>query len=284
MNIPASTFQMLQRHWLAEPSALTQITMRAIHIAEHGLPANTSAMDARPVQTAWGNAVEFMDIRDDGVAVVPVHGPLGQKLTWFDKWAFEMTDYLDLRSDLEEAAAQGASLIVLDMNSPGGEVLGLHDFAKCVAEMNEIIPVVRFNGTLSASAAEYLSAGASLSLSAESAINGSIGSIAQAMDYSGYLEKLGIKARTFTSGDLKGIGNPYNAMPEAHQKFLQDMVNDSGAAFRQWMRDNRGEQVPDDAMRGQILRTSQALEFGLIDGIAPTLEHAIAQARETLGV
>ena len=270
-----------ENQWLCLSSALQTFTARLLENSDGALArldAGGVRLDSRPMEDAWGDPIPQMEMRDDGVAIVPVSGVLSVGVTPFEKWAFGLTDYRDIRADVDEAVMQGAKLIVFEMNSPGGSVAGLHETAEFIAQMADVVSMCKFNGILSCSAAEYLTAAVSPAFATASAINGSIGARAQKIDLTGFLEKAGIKVETYISGKFKNVGDPYSTTTKEQAEFIQASIDDCGAAFRDWMRLNRGDSIPDDAMEGQTLKTEQAIFAGLVDDQCGCLDDAIARS------
>jgi signal peptide peptidase SppA len=84
------------------------------------------------------------------------------------------------------------SAIVLQIDSPGGSVDGTQQFANAVK--NSAKPVVAYINGMMASAAMWIGSAASQRIaSSNTDVIGSIGTMASWNDFSGYMEKLGIK-------------------------------------------------------------------------------------------
>lgn len=204
-----------------------------------------------------------MAIDREGIASIHVFGPLGRGLSKLEK-SCGATDFADVQADIREAVAKGARGILLEVNSPGGTVSGTPETARLVATKQ--IPTVVFVDDLMASAAYYIGAGADAIVAEESAYVGSIGVYIPWMDYSDRIRALGYKPAPIVNegGDLKAIGFG-GALTDVQRTYLQDMVNSDFATFKAHVRSFR--EVPDSAMRGQILKGQAALDSALIDQI-----------------
>ena len=90
------------------------------------------------------------------VALMPVKGLLTPDTAAFEKW-FGWATYQGItRACAELAANDDVSAAVLDINSPGGMVLGLEGAAEAIAELAAVKPVHIVVNPLAASAAYFL--------------------------------------------------------------------------------------------------------------------------------
>lgn len=68
----------------------------------------------------------------EGVAVVPVYGPLIAKASWLEDLC-GITSYERIRNDLAAAVSYGAlTAVLLDVDSPGGQVTGCSETASMI--------------------------------------------------------------------------------------------------------------------------------------------------------
>ena len=208
-------------------------------------------------------------VTDDGIAVLAVNGPLAYKPDVFEMLFDGVEDSSQILSLLNAFALDGnIKGVLLDINSPGGSVTGGFEMADALAAVSAVKPTVAYTGGMMASLAYLLGSQASEIVASKGASVGSIGVIASWLDFTGYLEKLGIKAEVFTNtgGDLKGIGTPGRPMSDAQREHMQESVDAIFTQFASTVRANRPG-VPDSAMRGQVYRGSDAKGVGLIDRI-----------------
>lgn len=235
-----------------------------------------SHRDRRPKVDYNGDEIQQMTVTEHGLAIVPIHGPLMKGATGSDKYYFGVISHEDVEADLDEAVAQGATDILLDINSPGGTVAGTPELAAKIDELaGSAVNLYSFNRGLSASAAEYLSAGASHRFAVESSINGSIGTILQTLDLSKMLENFGVKVHTFASGKYKGTGNPYTAMTDDQKDYLKSMVKQLGAGFAAHMQSHRPS-MQSEHFQGQTFTAKEALAIGLTDETVRTRAEVLA--------
>lgn len=218
-----------------------------------------------------------LSIDAEGIATVHILGPLGRGLSKLEK-SCGATDFADIQAEIREAIAKGAKGLLLDINSPGGTVSGTPETARLVATKS--LPTVAFVDDLMASAAYYIGAGADAIVAEESAVVGSIGVYIPWVDYSERIRALGYKPAPIINkgGDLKALGFG-GTLTDPQRAFLQDMVDSDFAAFRDHVRAYRD--VPDSAMRGQILKGQPALDAALVDQLGDRAA-AVAKLRSLI--
>lgn len=215
-------------------------------------------------------------VSETGIATIHVNEALSRTATNVDK-LFGDTHYNDLIAELGQAASDPAVRgTLLDVASPGGSAIGAPEAAAAVLAARQQKPIVAYVEVVGASAAYYFASAANAIVASPSSIVGSIGTISSFVNFSGYLEKLGIEVTIMTprQADLKASGNPYREMTRAEEEFLQARIESINAAFTGWVQGQR-PQVADSAMRGQYFSGNDALGCGIIDQVG-TRADAIA--------
>jgi signal peptide peptidase SppA len=222
------------------------------------------------------------EITPDGLATIHVNDVLARGLTNVDR-LLGATDYNELLSELAMAGADPAVRgILLDVNSPGGSVIGLQETRDAVIAARQGKPLVSCIDLIGASAAYGLAVGANAVFASTSAIIGSIGTIATYSNVSGLLAQLGVKVEHMTGGDLKAAGTPFRDMTRAERDFLQGRVDMFSSAFRAWVQQNRPA-VDASSMRGQWFTGAESLHLGLIDQVGSKAD-ALAALRALAGL
>jgi signal peptide peptidase SppA len=214
---------------------------------------------------------------EDGVAMIHVKGILRQGLSFLES-CVEATDYKDVQAELSQAKNDPEiKSVLLDIDSPGGSVVGCLETAKMVQELGK--PVTAHIDSLGGSAAYFIACGADAIYASESAFVGSIGTIATFMDYAGMLENAGITPHIFTSekADMKAAGNMLRTPTPAEKQSMQDTVKEYGEQFLGFVLANRPG-VSDEVLRGNAVSGARGLATGLIDGIA-SREDAIEELK-----
>lgn len=153
--------------WAIEPDMLD--TIRAIALREGEGVESLQAREGRPLTNARNVTMR------DGVAVVPVTGPIFRYANLFTQISGATS--LDVLAKDFAAALDDPSVtaVVLDINSPGGQVTGIADFAAQVHAAGK--PVVAFVDGMAASAAYWIASAASQIVMSKSAMAGNVGAV-----------------------------------------------------------------------------------------------------------
>ena len=127
----------------------------------------------------------------DGVAVIPMVGPLFPRANMLTEMSGATS--LDMgAADLDAAVASAeVKAILLDVDSPGGVISGVNEFAGKVRAAAAAKPVHAYVGGMAASAAYWIASAASEIVVEESAMLGSIGvvmaaEVQEGLDRDGY--------------------------------------------------------------------------------------------------
>jgi protease-4 len=178
--------------------------------------------------------------------------------------------------------------VVLRLNSPGGTVGAseamYHVLMKFRRETGK--PVVACMMDLAASGAYYLACGCDGIMAQPSTVTGSIGTIMQTMSFEGTMAKLGIRAETIKSGELKDIASPLHDMSEEERAVLQGIIMEFYEQFTTVV--DRGRvgldmQQVRALADGRIFTGVKAAEAGLVDKLGYPSD-AVAWAKQKAGV
>lgn len=224
-----------------------------------------------------GEAVEMPQmVIADGVAVIPVCGVLGWQLSSIEKGS-GATDYRDIMDDVATASADpSVNLIVLDIDSPGGMVMGVAECAAAIADSGK--RTLAYGSGLVCSAAYWLACACDEIWATSSATIGSIGAYVPHHDVTDMLAQEGIKVRLFTSGVHKGAGYPGVPLSDAQAANIQAGIVAINADFRQHIADNRGALDSAD-MEGQTFRAQEAQNKGLIDVVTSDWRATLSESQ-----
>jgi signal peptide peptidase SppA len=204
------------------------------------------------------------------VAVIPVHGILAHRMDLFTETSGG-TSYESLAEQLSAAvSAPGVATILLDINSPGGEVYGLEEFASQIVEARKAKPVVAIANAQAASAAYWIASQADEFVVTPSGEVGSVGIISMHVDYSKYLENEGIKPTYLTTATHKAEFNPAEPLGEDsrayalremqtyHDKFVHAVASGRKVARKR---------VEEQFGKGRMVTSERAVELGMADRI-----------------
>ena len=203
----------------------------------------------------------------EGVAVLPVSGTLVHKYGYVQPTS-GMTGYDGVQQRLAEADADELiHTIMLDIDSPGGEVSGCRALAEFIAGLET--PVVAYVDEMAASAAYWVASACALIAAPPSANIGSIGVVWMHADYSGKLEKDGIKVTFIHAGKHKVDGNPYQSLSAEQAAAFQNEINALYDMFVEGVAAGRTAMSENDirATEARVYLAQEAMSLGLIDAV-----------------
>ncbi|CAK8162864.1 protease IV [Candidatus Xenohaliotis californiensis] len=169
----------------------------------------------------------------------------------------------DLRNNKHCAA------VVINVNSPGGSVVGSEILYNDISYINETKPVVVLMGTIAASGGYLLSLAADRIFAHEGTLTGSIGVVINSLEFTGLFEKLGINPLVIKKPYLKAVPSPFEKFSEDGRKAIDGVISDIYQYFFSLVEKNRN--ISRDKLLkiadGRVYTARQALNFNLIDQI-----------------
>jgi signal peptide peptidase SppA len=206
---------------------------------------------------------------EQGVAVISIEGTLAHKVGWIDAMS-GMTGYLQIREAFQDALADpGVRAIVLDIDSPGGEVSGCFDLADLIYDSRGKKPIWAILTECAYSAAYAIASAADIICIPRTGGAGSIGVIAMLADLSRATDKAGITVNIITFGARKADGNPYEPLADEARTRFQAQIDAAGELFVATVARNRG--LSAEAVRNTeaaCFGAEEAINLGLVDAIA----------------
>ncbi len=169
--------------------------------------------------------------------------------------------------------------IVLDVNSPGGQVFGVEELARKIYDARGKKPIVAVANHVMASAAYWIGTAADEVVVSPSGEVGSVGAFAAHVDESKAMEMAGIKVTYISEGKYKTEANPYEPLAEEAKAAIQESVKESYDSFVRGLARQRGkplEEVRNGFGQGRMVHARQAVQMGMADRIG-TLEDTIRQ-------
>jgi protease IV len=226
--------------------------------------------------------VERGDRMGDKVALITMRGLISSSIP--GTVSETMVD--DMRAALQQARNDfRVKAVVLEIDSPGGEVTASDEIYNAVIKLRQRKPVVIYMDTLAASGGYYISCGGRFLMANETTITGSIGVIIQTLNYEQLFNKVGLASVVFKSGKFKDMLNGARPMTPEERELVQGFVMKTYDKFLGIVAKERS--LPADVLRngiadGRILSGKEALEHKLIDGLGQ-IEDAYAKAKELGG-
>jgi signal peptide peptidase SppA len=214
-----------------------------------------------------------------GVALLPMYGVIAPKMNMFSEISGGTT-FQQATAQLREAiASKDVSTIVLDWDSPGGNVQGADEFAHEMMKARAVKPVISQVNYRMCSAAYWVGACATEIVIAPSGVVGSIGVYSIHNDLSAALAEKGIKRTYVSKGKFKVEGNETEPLSEdtrarwlaemevPYSKFINAVAHGRGVTPAA-VRSGFGE--------GRAVQADEALSLGMVDRIA-TLDDTLTR-------
>src|SRR5437899_8861099 len=131
----------------------------------------------------------------------------------------------DMRLALQQARDDNrVKAIVLEIDSPGGEVTASDQIYNAVTKARARKPVVVYMDSLTASGGYYIACGGKFLMANETTITGSIGVIIQTLNYEQLFNKIGLASVVFKSGKFKDILNGVRPMTPEERELIKSFV------------------------------------------------------------
>ena len=211
---------------------------------------------------------KIYQVTPEGVAIIPVRGTLVQRNGLHPYSG--MTGYDGIRCKFLAAIEDAeVTAVVLDIDSPGGEVAGVFDLADTIRAARGVKPIWAILNEAAFSAAYCLASAADTITVPRTGGAGSIGVIAMCVDMSAALDKAGIVVNVIQHGKRKADGNEFQPLSkEARDRFQAD-VDTIGVLFEETVAANR--RIPASAVRDMEASTflgPAAVKLKLADRVA----------------
>ena len=200
--------------------------------------------------------------------MIQVEGTLVQKLGTLRPYS-GMTGYDGIRQNFLEALSDPAvEAIVLDIDSPGGEVAGCFDLVDTIYAARGEKPIWSVLSESAYSAGYAIASAADRIVVPRTGGTGSIGVISMHVDWSQALTEAGVKVTFITYGERKADGHPEIPLSkEALTRFQAD-IDTMGALFVATVARNRG-------MSAEQVRQTEAGTFMGEAGVSAGLADAV---------
>lgn len=265
----SATAEMSAAIWACEARAL-EAYLRAIAEARARPLAASLRVEANP---------RPLEVRGD-TAIIPVRGVLvrGRSDPWASFFGEANTGHDEIREQLAVAVATASvHRIVLAIDSPGGDAIGLSSLWEELRTAGREKPLLASISGQGASAAYYLASAADEILSEPDAMVGSIGAFAVVLDASEMAGKLGVKVHVVRSGAHKGMGVLGAPVSDEQLSGAQQVIDDLADGFVTAVAAGRGisRAQAQELATGEVWVAARAEGMGLIDRIG-TLADAIA--------
>ena len=177
--------------------------------------------------------------------------------------------------------------IILHVNSPGGGVAASEEIYREVKRIRaekkkKIIVSIE---TVGASGAFYVAAASDKIYADQGSVVGSIGVIAEWMNYGDLLKWAKLKNVVIKTGEFKDTGNPARDLTPNEQAYMQALIDNMFGQFVKAVADGRGMKYDDvkAIANGKVWTGQQALDMKLIDKVGD-FETVVAETAKSVGI
>jgi protease-4 len=161
--------------------------------------------------------------------------------------------------------------IILHVNSPGGGVAASEEIYREVKRIRDEKKkrIVVSIETVGASGAYYVSSASNKIYADNGSIVGSIGVIAEWVNYGDLMKWAKLKSVVLKTGEFKDTGNPTRDLTPAEQAYMQSLIDNMFGQFIQAVADGRGMKFDDvkAIANGKVWTGKEALSMKLIDDV-----------------
>lgn len=220
----------------------------------------------------------------DRIAVIPVEGVID------DAMAKSINRYLKQYGEDNRVKA-----IVLRVDSPGGGVSASQEIYREVKRLKDEKKktIVVSMASVAASGGYYIACPADKIFANPGTVTGSIGVIAEWLNYKDLAEWAKVKPVVFKSGEFKDTGSPTRELTEREKEYFQGMINELYGQFVQAVTDGRkgrgseGNELNEERVKlladGRVYTGESARKYGLIDEIG-NYQDALKATAKMIGV
>jgi protease IV len=177
--------------------------------------------------------------------------------------------------------------IILHVNSPGGGVAASEEIYREVKRIRteKKKKIVVSIETVGASGAYYVSSAADKIYADDGSIVGSIGVIAEWVNYGDLMKWAKLKNVVLKTGEFKDTGNPARELTPAEQAYMQSLIDNMFGQFIQAVADGRRLKYDDvkSIANGKVWTGQEALPMKLIDAIGD-FQTTVADTAKSVGI
>jgi protease IV len=177
--------------------------------------------------------------------------------------------------------------IILHVNSPGGGVAASEEIYREVKRLRDDKKkrIVASIETVGASGAYYVSSATNKIYADNGSIVGSIGVIAEWVNYGDLMRWAKLKPQVLKVGEFKDTGDPTRELTPAERAYLQSLIDNMYAQFVQAVADGRHAKKEDikAIADGRVWTGQEALGLHLIDQVAD-FQAAVEDTARAVGI
>ncbi len=247
--------------------------------AQHGIQLRSqqaASMTAMKGDDWWDRIKAYEEgceyERCGSIAVIDIKGCLAYGYDFW-MWLMDGCSYCGIINKVNAAADDsGVTKIVLNVNSPGGGVIGCTEAADAIFAARKKKEIVAVVNPEAASAGYWMASQAERIVCLSSGMVGSVGAEIDYQSFSGMLKEVGIDVsiiRSEVSPD-KNLGHAYEPISDKAKEYYQGLVDLQGAKFIEHVARGRGmkeSEVTANFGKGRMMFGTQALKVKMVDSL-----------------
>jgi protease-4 len=177
--------------------------------------------------------------------------------------------------------------IIIHVNSPGGGVAASEEIYRAVKRVRDEKKkrIVASISTVGASGAYYVSSATNKIFADSGSVVGSIGVIAEWVNYGDLMRWVKLKPEVLTVGKFKDTGDPSREMTPEERAYMQSLIDNMYGQFVSAVADGRHAKVEDikSIADGRVWTGEQALPLHLIDAVGD-YQAAVDDTAKAVGI
>jgi len=218
----------------------------------------------------------FTGFGGDRIAVVYVEGIIFDSKT--------VNEQLKMYADDSRVKA-----ILLRIDSPGGGVAASQEISDQVRWLRDEKKkkIVVSMGSVAASGGYYIACQADKIYANPGTVTGSIGVIAEWVNYGNLLKWAQLEPEVIKSGEFKDVGSPTRALTPKEREYMQNLINQMFAQFVNTVTEGRKELLTREQVvklaDGRVYTGEEAMREKLVDALG-NYETALKGAADLVGI
>jgi signal peptide peptidase SppA len=265
---------MTQTRWAINP-ILLKPAQNILRRAMEGVRLDKEEIDKiTEAKTQKGSEQRTYTVTDNGTAIIPITGVVAKYANQVNGSSQPRGTSLEMLTDQFRQAMDDIFVnhIVLQIESPGGSIAGLFDFADEVYNASFNKPITAYIDDAACSAACLIASQANVTYANQTAQTACIGVYMMLLDSSKAAENEGLKFVIIRSGQHKGVGADGIKITDENITVLQANIDYDhqmfvGAVLRSRAVHGMTPEGLAAVADGRVLNVQEAITVKLIDGV-----------------
>ncbi|WP_185982989.1 S49 family peptidase [Aureimonas mangrovi] len=256
--------------WAMHPDKL-EAMIDLLALQADGIKFDASEIEAR----IGGRSEEGGSARQGSIGILPVRGVIANRMNMMSAISGGTSNEALSAAFRQLVDDDGVKAIVLDIDSPGGNVQGTEELARLISSARGSKPIIAQVDATAASAAYWIASSADEIVITPTGWVGSIGAMTAHQDISAALEKAGIKRTLISSSEFKNEASSHLPLSDTARAHLEEQVRYIDGMFVDRIAANRNipsDRIRADFGRGRMVIGEHAVSRGMADRVGTMVE------------